>query len=326
MTPEEFLKTIWTDKGAAWLAAISPETGKHRGLRIEYPQELHEVKPFLKDNQFRNLYACVNLTDHKDARAAADVSRSKVIYADLDDKCRPQDLLVRPSIVLRTSPRKTQAFWILERTVDANDTSEISRRIASHHRLDACWDKVRLMRIPGTCNYKYDDPFEVSVEYNGSALFRLSDFKVYPEVKLRYIDHRYNTPNIADVPKYEDLDVEEQERIDRYTERAIEYEILKLDELANLDDGEKLEYHGMNGYQEFGWERGTMWVARCLVELANSPWNSYTLEQARKDFMTNAPTDLNWTNNENYAKWQGAINSNLHREFRYRRYPDEWGL
>lgn len=320
----EFFKDIWCKSGIAWLAAITKQ-GKITQLRFEHPEEDGEIDKFIETQKGKNLYGCVNLTSTRVGRLASEVQMSKVIYADLDDKINPNQLKLKPNYLLRTSPGKYQAFWILEQAVPAEYTSEVSRRIASYHRLDACFDKVRLMRIVGTPNYKYDEPFEVEIVGRSRVIYRLGDFHMYPEVQFKYIDHTYRLVDIEDVPKYADLDIEEQERIDRYTERAVEYEILKLDELAQLKPGQRMEYSGRSGFQEYGWERGQMWVSRCLVELANAPWNNYTIQEAEKDFKRNAPTDSGWTKQHVHDKWESAINANHHREFRYRRYPEEWG-
>ena len=314
-----------TRTGVLWLAITSKE-GKITQYSGDNPRPADELEEFIALHQDRNQYFCVNLTETHHGRREANVLMSSVVYADLDDKCVPADLLVYPTWVVRTSEEKYQAFWVMEDALPADVTSGIARRIAAYHKLDACWDKVRLMRLPGSLNYKYETPYPVHVVAHTHSRFRLSDFTTYPNVAFKYLAFETNSVSIADSPQYEDLDIVDQQRVDNYTSQAVQEELLKLAELAALAPGEKYLYHSVKGLQEFGWERGCMWVARCLTELANSPWNDYTLETAQDDFLDNAPTDMTWTHYDNYKKWQAALNSNCGTTIKYRKYPQSRGL
>lgn len=351
---------------SSWLAAISPKDGSYRGLRYDYPQELEAaIETFVpKYRDTHNMYICVNTTDSPLRRVAEYVSVSNVIYADLDNKIHPARLLVSPTYILRTSSNKHQAFWVLDKPVSAEETSRISRQIATFHGLDPCWDKVRLMRLPDTLNFKYTNqnskespntqtyqqsnsstyqqsnsstqletpPFEVKIIYSSNAKYRISDFRAYPrlpeQTQLRYINVNVDGEDkrivVSDEVKYDELDPLEQNRIDEYTESAVDAELLKLASLEILAPGDLYYYTTNSGILEgYGWDAGCMWVASCLVELANSNWNNYTLDQAYSDFMTNAPTDNKFTKHKLYEKWKNAYIKCHVREIKVRPYPQD---
>lgn len=83
----------------------------------------------------------------------------------------------------------------------------------------------------------------------------------------------------SDVPDRSNLDAAEIERLDRYTERAVR---------ANLDRLSQLAAKGWDGEP---WNHTTFEVSCALLELANSPWNAYTTQQAYDDVFRGAPRD-----------------------------------
>ncbi len=75
-----------------------------------------------------------------------------------------------------------------------------------------------------------------------------------------------------------------------------------LDNLSGLADGERMDWPGTP--DGVGWDRGTWYAARRLVEAANSS-RSYTLDDAREDFMKHAPAAEGTYNPEH--KWTAAV-------------------
>lgn len=59
-------------------------------------------------------------------------------------------------------------------------------------------------------------------------------------------------------------------------------------------------------YTGAGWDSGVFRVACNLVELANSGWSGYSMEQAEKDLLEWAPTDDVWSDKENLEKLRSA--------------------
>jgi putative DNA primase/helicase len=83
----------------------------------------------------------------------------------------------------------------------------------------------------------------------------------------------------VDLPKPEDIEPAEWERLNRYTAATVEKE------------REKLRQLGIQGWSGAPWNATTHAVACNLIEFANSPWNSYSLGHAEQDVKTLTPRD-----------------------------------
>lgn len=87
------------------------------------------------------------------------VKTTPVVYSDLDS-CEPENLLVKPHMVVQTSTGRFQAFWRLDRT-DYNpvEVEDMARRVAYTHQEQGAdksgWDLTQLLRLPFTLNHKY---------------------------------------------------------------------------------------------------------------------------------------------------------------------------
>lgn len=80
----------------------------------------------------------------------------------------------------------------------------------------------------------------------------------------------------------------------RYAAKAVGAELARLDSLA------RPWHEGAN------WDTTTYEVACNLIEIANSPWSGYTLEQAEADLRAHAPRDDRWGAREHAVKWSSA--------------------
>jgi P4 family phage/plasmid primase-like protien len=101
-----------------------------------------------------------------------------------------------------------------------------------------------------------------------------------------------------DLPKPEDIEPAEWDRLNRYANQAIGRERDRL---------RKLELSGWDGEP---WNGTTFEVSCALIEFVNSPWCSYSLGQARNDVMTLTPRDTEGFDNYTVAKtFQSAVNT-----------------
>jgi P4 family phage/plasmid primase-like protien len=101
----------------------------------------------------------------------------------------------------------------------------------------------------------------------------------------------------ADRAAYDALDEAERERIDRYVDRIVASEVAALDALPRP------------WVEGAGWDAGVHRSACALLQLAQSPWNAYTAEQAYAAVVSHAPTDSQWTAEHVNAKWLAAVKS-----------------
>jgi hypothetical protein len=107
----------------------------------------------------------------------AGVSRVLAIWADLDAKgshtreSRTEQLmklLLQPSIVVWTGGG-WHSYFLLEKPADGPEELQraelVMRRLASGLRSDPVHDRSRILRVPGTYNWKYGEPRPVGMEH-----------------------------------------------------------------------------------------------------------------------------------------------------------------
>lgn len=101
-------------------------------------------------------YYCVSLLTAQQ-RSREFIEDTHCVWADLD-ATPPSHLLLQPTFLIETSMSHYQGIWTLTDAVPYSTAEDFSRRIYHTHRAegaDACWDATRLLRMPGTPNYKY---------------------------------------------------------------------------------------------------------------------------------------------------------------------------
>lgn len=197
-------------------------TGEDRGQRkweefyFEYPAELAQLTRQLYSKfGHGNSYFCPQLlkskqrpTGAKSPRVKENIKVCTAAWADLD-ACPPQVLLVEPTIVLETSPKRYQALWVFESPVDPELAEQISKNIAYHHVSDGAdtsgWDLTQMLRVPYTFNVKYDDPWQVkTVGYKPTHRVFPEDFSEYKESR---VNARTHDPMPVVLPTESPLDI-----------------------------------------------------------------------------------------------------------------------
>jgi hypothetical protein len=134
-----------------------------------------------KDSVGTNAYLCPHLfrekRRHKDL-----VLATPVAWADLDT-CKPENMLVEPTISVQSSSGRYQAYWSFADSVDPSDAEDLSRRIAYYHHQEGAdrsgWDLTQLLRIPFTTNFKHGDDRVLVLRANRNKYY-LADFSMYP--------------------------------------------------------------------------------------------------------------------------------------------------
>lgn len=132
-----------------------------------------------------DVYFCPQLLNAK-KRNKESVKCCTNIWSDLDT-CSPDSMIVTPSIVLETSAKRYQAFWVLEDMVPPHIAEGISKRVAYYHSGEGAdksgWDLSQLLRVPLTDNYKYRPPGRVAILSSSRRAYRPEDFSSYPEAR-----------------------------------------------------------------------------------------------------------------------------------------------
>lgn len=153
-----------------------------------YPEALNDLLEDI-DTQVRvaNIYFCPTL--YREPKGVKEnIDHAKVVWADLDT-CHWEKMKLAPTVVLETSPKRYQAFWVLNDVSLATDVEAVNKAIAYYHADDGCdktgWDLSQMLRVPGTKNHKYTpDLFDVRLEsVDTSNTYALSEFDVYPSAE-----------------------------------------------------------------------------------------------------------------------------------------------
>lgn len=100
-----------------------------------------------------------------------------------------------------------------------------------------------------------------------------------------------------DLPRPEEIDEQEWARLNGYATKVIEREVRRL---LNLHP----DVWEANGAHP--WNHTVFQVACTLVEMANSPWNSYSLHQAYSDVKQNSPRDAGFDDATIEKCWHSA--------------------
>lgn len=207
-----FFKMIFGPEATGYvcIAFLEHATRKMQMLWFEYPIQLEDMLVSIQENSKRlahfyfstALYEESGIAEKQHIREKQYAKTSTIIHADLDE-CDPRLLLIKPSILVQSSPGRFQAYWMLDHPVNPADAEDVNRRIAYYHKeqgADMCHDAGHLMRIPYTPNYKHGEletaPVVAVVEAN-ALRYRISDFTAYPNVvALRFMDDQDILPDL----------------------------------------------------------------------------------------------------------------------------------
>lgn len=115
--------------------------------------DLKAARAFIEANGDKDLYWCPHGFRRRKRTKEASVTPT-LLWADLDP-VDPSTLNgLHPSIAWESSPKRYAALWSL----DGDMTEDLNQRLTYHLGADkGGWALTKVLRIPGTANYKYDD-------------------------------------------------------------------------------------------------------------------------------------------------------------------------
>lgn len=179
-------------KGYLCVARIKRETRSYHEEFFEWSFDAVDVvlEYVAKWANEYDMYVCpMLLAQPKRQKEYVDVC--PVAWADLDT-CDPKNMRLEPNVIIETSPGRWQAYWLFVDPVDPATAEDLSRRIAYAHADEGAdrsgWDLTQLLRIPGTVNFKYQEPLgypEVKIiRASIGTLYTTDDLEgKYPQVK-----------------------------------------------------------------------------------------------------------------------------------------------
>jgi hypothetical protein len=180
----EFLRQVLGDEGYYCIVGLKKNSDKPVQKFFKTLDQAVEVANNLKDEGYDAYYALATFEDGK-SRKTANVKQLRSLYVDLD--CGPDkpyqtqtEALValkafckatglpKPSLV--NSGGGVHAYWALTEPVSRETWTPLAeqlKRLCDEHDLFAdpvvTADSVRILRVPGTLNYKNDEPREVKL-------------------------------------------------------------------------------------------------------------------------------------------------------------------
>lgn len=143
-----------------------------RNKFFSYPSELDEMVTFCIKFSHESLYFVPNLLSEEHRRNSA-VSYGTCAHAEAD-LFPLEDFKVAPSLVVHTSPGKTHTYWKIENSTDPVEIERLSKAVVLTHPkvetgLDQGYSRSKLLRVPGTTNLKYEEPYKVNYEIIGTT-------------------------------------------------------------------------------------------------------------------------------------------------------------
>jgi putative DNA primase/helicase len=106
-----------------------------------------------------------------DKRRAANVTKINAVFIDCDDQSHTLEQLralpMQPHIIVETSPGNYHAYWLV-RDCEVGQFKAIQQALATRFKTDAqVCDLARAMRLPGTINWKRNEPFMAKIVLRG---------------------------------------------------------------------------------------------------------------------------------------------------------------
>ncbi len=189
----ELMSHTWANSGGGkvWLATNDTKWGENCYNWSDYGSILKAIS---NQKEGSDIYwtplVFGNDTSRKAINTKAEVG---VLYVDMDrTDISYKDCFVivpKPSFIWETSKNRWQAIWLLEETIQISTQQEVNRRLAYHLKADTgAWDAARVLRVPGSVNYKRGG-FEGSIiRYEPDDVYTYDDFDAIPNVVSNTIE------------------------------------------------------------------------------------------------------------------------------------------
>lgn len=219
--------------------------------------EFGDIRAFIKDHRDHDIYFCPHGYNRR-VRQSEEAVVPKLLWADLDES-NPDDRKVfrglKPALAIQSSPGRYAAVWYTDKV----PTEDLNRRLTYHVDADkGGWGLTKVLRYPGTKNYKYDSEPTVRVLWNDDRTLKLA--------KLRDILPDEDTSESDG----EDLDAAEvfaeyQAKLPKWVRRA-----LLADKITGRQDRSEMLWRLENECIEAG-----MTMDEAFAVIKRSVWNKF---------------------------------------------------
>ena len=137
--------------------------------------DIRNIRDFIRKNIDKDVYFCPHgFTAPK--RREENAAEIRTLWADLDES-DPRKIIVKPTLAIESSPGRYAAIWLLQGPLK---DKELNRRLTYFVGADkGGWGLTKVLRVPGTRNYKYkaqptvDVMWSMDLEYDETKLARV---------------------------------------------------------------------------------------------------------------------------------------------------------
>jgi len=171
---EEFSRFLWKGLQGRAVIARTDSTGAPSIQRFfSWPEQSEQLLALTTKLTNEDVYTSPCLFKGT-AGARKSLARAiQVVHADADT-FNIDDALLPPSGIVQTSDSKTHLYWKITDCHDPALIEPLAHSVSNAHDksvtgLDNGWAVNKLLRVPGTSNTKYDQPFPVTFEDTGHA-------------------------------------------------------------------------------------------------------------------------------------------------------------
>lgn len=148
------IEKIWGEQPSGrYCLALKSLSGRWKDITFK---SISAAMAWVKKNKASgDLYFCIT-TLSGSQRLKENVLPSRYLWQDLDE-VDPRTLgWLKPTIAWQSSPGRFQALWRLDKVCKADRIERINRALAYRVGADqGSWILTKVLRIPGTTNYKY---------------------------------------------------------------------------------------------------------------------------------------------------------------------------
>lgn len=191
---KDFLELIYGDgEGYACISLNDSQGNPTHDRYFQLPAEFDSMVAYAERNKHKDVYFTPALMNEK-LRRKQNPKWLQVAYADAD-LCPVEDLLLEPSLVVQTSQEKTHVYWIISGETDPKVIEGLSHAVSLEHTkqesgLDQGWSSNKLLRVSGSTNHKYDEPWSITHKVSG-LVYTVEEFKAVYSKTFAVATHEY---------------------------------------------------------------------------------------------------------------------------------------
>lgn len=184
---EDFVKFLWDGLQGRAVIARTDSTGAPSIQRFfSWPEQSTQLLAHTAKLTAEDVYTSPCLYKGTGGARKSLAGAIQVVHADADT-FNVEDALLPPSAIVQTSDSKTHLYWKITDCHDPSLIEPLAHSVSKTHDkaktgLDNGWAVNKLLRVPGTSNTKYDEPFLVTFDGSG-PVYTIAEFAAaYPPV------------------------------------------------------------------------------------------------------------------------------------------------